>query len=117
MKIFLSALEHNTSYNDSCWVASLDKLPFKLKWNLTSYFYARGNTGKAAKAKIIRDNSELMLVDSGAHSIQKGSKNSHSIDWEKYTREYAEWIKALTAPMFWATLKWILTLLSATNKF
>lgn len=98
MKIFLSGLESNTSFNDTCWVSNLNKLQFKLKWNLSSYFYARGNTGKATKAKIIRDNSELILVDSGAHSFQKGTTNSHNTDWEKYTYQYAKWIKDFDRP-------------------
>ena len=98
MKIFLSGLESNTSLFDDCWVNRLDKMPFKLKWNLCSYFYARGNTGKAKKAAIIRDNSELMLIDSGAHSFQKGVKHGRNIDWEKYTRQYAEWIQSFDRP-------------------
>jgi hypothetical protein len=98
MKIFLSGLESNTSFNDTCWVNNLDKLPFKLKWNLCSFFYCRGNTGKAKKAQIIRDNSELMLIDSGAHSFQKGVKHGRDIDWEKYTRSYADFIREFDRP-------------------
>lgn len=98
MKIFLSGLESNTSFNESCWVSRLEEMPFKLKWNLVSYFYARGNTGKAEKAKIIRDASELMLVDSGAHSFQKGVKHGRNLNWEKYTREYADFIKTFDRP-------------------
>lgn len=88
----------NTSFNERCWVANLDKLPFKLKWNLTSFFYARGNSGKTKKALIIRDASELMLIDSGAYSFQKGSTKGAKIDWEKYTRQYAEFIKSFDRP-------------------
>lgn len=33
--------------------------------------------------------SELVLIDSGAHSFQKGKK----VDWVQYTKKYAEWIK------------------------
>lgn len=98
MKIFLSGLESNTTFFDDCWLNRLDEMPFKLKWNLCSYFYARGNTGKAKKAQIIRDNSELMLIDSGAHSFQKGVKHGRNIDWEKYTREYADFIKKFDRP-------------------
>jgi len=36
----------------------------------------------------------LLLVDSGAHSFQKGLK----VDWEKYTDEYAEFIKMFDRP-------------------
>lgn len=98
MKIFLSSLEGNTSYNADCWLCNLDKLPFKLKWNLVSYFYVRGNSGKAKKGLLIRDNSELILVDSGAHSFQKGAKRGRGIDWEKYTRQYAQWIQDFDRP-------------------
>lgn len=98
MKIFLSGLESNTSFFDDCWLNQLDKMPFKLKWNLCSYFYARGNSGKAKKTIIIRDNSELMLVDSGAHSFQKGINCGRGIDWKKYTEEYAAFIKNFDRP-------------------
>ena len=35
-----------------------------------------------------------MLVDSGAHSFQKGKK----VDWDKYTEDYAEFIKKFDKP-------------------
>lgn len=40
-------------------------------------------------AEFIRDNSEEILIDSGAHSFQKGKK----VNWDDYTKEYAEFIK------------------------
>lgn len=94
MKIFLSALESNTTFFDDCWLNQLDKLPFKLKWNLCSYFYIRGNSGKAKKGLMIRDLSELVMIDSGAHSFQKGVR----VDWKKYTEEYANFIKTFDRP-------------------
>ena len=98
MKIFLSSLEQNTSWNNGDnWVNNLDKLPFKLLWNLTSYFYARKGV-KCRKAQIVRDNSELILVDSGAHSFQKGAQRASGIDWEEYTRQYAAWIREFDRP-------------------
>lgn len=86
MKIFLSAIEGQK------------RLPRlfaekgqKMKWNLMSYFAIR----KAREnAEFIRDNSEEILIDSGAHSFQKGKK----VDWEKYTIEFAEFIKEFDRP-------------------
>lgn len=54
-----------------------------------SYYYIRqkGNLDFAIK---IRDHSEEVLIDSGAHSLQKGKQ----VDWIKYTEEYAQFIKA-----------------------
>jgi len=37
----------------------------------------------------IRDNSELVIIDSGAHSFQKGTK----VNWDEYTDKYCEFIK------------------------
>jgi hypothetical protein len=93
MKIFLSSLE-----NAQCaGVVGKDgkKLPLAyylkeqgvpLKWNLMSYYYIRG---KKDLSCFIRDNSEEILIDSGAHSFQKGK----TVDWVKYTQEYAQFIQ------------------------
>lgn len=64
----------------------------KLKWNLMSYFYIRQNQFEFAE--LMRDCSEEILIDSGAHSFQKGKK----VDWDSYTEEYAEWIKRFDRP-------------------
>lgn len=64
----------------------------KLKYNLLSYYYIR--QGAYDFARLMRDNSEEVLIDSGAHSFQKGKK----VDWVKYTREYAEWIREFDRP-------------------
>jgi len=58
-----------------------------MKYNLMSYYYIK----KVSKnfIKEIIDHSELILIDSGAHSFQKGKK----VEWEEYTQEYAKWIK------------------------
>ena len=87
MKIFLSALE------GASWLKNLDELPFKLKWNLMSYYYLR-KSDKEWSAQIIRDNSELIMIDSGAHSFQKGAR----VDWISYTREYADFIAKFDRP-------------------
>lgn len=92
MKIFLSALE-NSGYSQSCWLAHLDEMPFKMKWNLMSFFYLRGNINRK-RGLVIRDNSELVLIDSGAHSFQKGKK----VNWDSYTEQYAAFIRNFDRP-------------------
>lgn len=79
MKIFLSAVEG--SYSDKI----LQVMP-KDAWNLISFYYAKKNLKKVAE---IKNRSELMLVDSGAHSFQKGAK----VEWDSYTDEYCQFIK------------------------
>lgn len=76
MKVFLSALENNKRFE-----------LFPMKYNLMSYFYIQ--KGKQDFVNEIIEKSELILIDSGAHSFQKGKK----VEWEKYTKQYAEWIK------------------------
>ena len=83
MKIFLSALEQK---GKSTFNYINDNVP-SFKWNLMSYFYVR-KTNKDIVNKII-EKSELILIDSGAHSFQKGIV----VDWVEYTKEYAKWIK------------------------
>lgn len=83
MKIFLSALE---SGNDCPYI--LERIP-KLKWNLMSFFYLNEDRFKA-----IEKQSEQILIDSGAHSFQKGKK----VDWIEYTKKYARWIQENDTP-------------------
>lgn len=100
MKIFLSALDNapTCSYRDETG----KRRPFayhcyeilgRFKWNLMSYYYLRGKD-KWNIATFIRDRSEEVLIDSGAHSFQKGKK----VDWVQYTKEYAEFIKKFDRP-------------------
>lgn len=93
MKVFLSALENaQTAGKPSRSVAEyMIERGVKLKWNLMSYYYIKG---KVNLAKYIRDNSEEVLIDSGAHSFQKGKK----VDWDTYTKQYAEFIKEFDRP-------------------
>ena len=82
MKLFLSAIETN------------EKVPFNfknMKYNLMSYFYIKN---KIEIAEYVRDNSELIMIDSGAHSFQKGKK----VDWVEYTKQYANFIKEFDRP-------------------
>lgn len=91
MKIFLSAIEGGSSCRDDGQYMFIDYIlkerpNIKMKWNLVSYYYIR----KAPKTfKKIIDNSEQILIDSGAHTFQFGTH----VDWEQYTKEYAEFIK------------------------
>lgn len=57
-----------------------------MKYNLMSYYYLRKNLNDAY---FIKENSQLVIIDSGAHSFQKGTK----VDWVEYTKQYAEFIK------------------------
>ena len=64
MKIFLSALEsHGVNICNNLG---------QLKWNLMSFYYLKQSVFEKVLA-----HSELMLIDSGAHSFQKGKK----VDW------------------------------------
>lgn len=76
MKIFLSALENGRNFE-----------LFPMMYNLMSYYYITKQDKKFVN-DIIK-NSQLILIDSGAHSFQKGKK----VNWEEYTHQYAEWIK------------------------
>lgn len=89
MRIFLSAVEGAAPRKA---LESIIDNGTKLKYNLMSYYYVRQkNQDFACK---IRDNSEIVIIDSGAHSFQKGKK----VNWEEYTREYAEFIKQFDRP-------------------
>ena len=79
MKIFMSALEASGEF----W--EINKLVSQFKYILCSFYYLTPEIFKT-----IQDKSELMIIDSGAHSFQKGKK----VNWVEYTKKYAEWIKA-----------------------
>lgn len=80
MKIFLSALENGSN---ETFEYILKNVP-KMKYNLMSFYYLRDH-----KFEKILKQSELILIDSGAHSFQKGKK----VDWVEYTKQYADWIE------------------------
>lgn len=82
MKVFLSGLEAETKHI----FEHLEKTKDKLEFGLVSYFYIRKNP---EMFELIKRNTKELLVDSGAHTFQKGT----SVDWVKYTEEYAEWIR------------------------
>lgn len=56
-----------------------------------SYYYIRKQKDLA---ELVRNNSKEILIDSGAHSFQKGTK----VDWIEYTKQYAEFIKDFDKP-------------------
>ncbi|EAC4353751.1 hypothetical protein EMI88_00200 [Listeria monocytogenes] len=82
MKIFLSGLEAETEHIFDEMIREGKRLPF----GLVSYFYIRKNPSIFNK---IKQCTNEILVDSGAHSFQKGKV----VEWDIYTKEYAEWIK------------------------
>lgn len=99
MKIFLSALENGAQCKQKDADGKAKKLTYyfkekglKYKWNLMSYYYISKNQYDVAEQ--IRDNSELILIDSGAHSFQFGVK----VNWVEYTKQYAEFIKKFDKP-------------------
>lgn len=88
MKIFLSAVEGSAPRE--ALLSIIDKVKFK--YNLMSYYYIKQKNEEFAIK--MRDNSELILIDSGAHSFQKGKH----VDWVEYTKEYANFIKQFDRP-------------------
>lgn len=93
MKIFLSALENARAAgkNAKSIAELLVERGVKMKYNLMSYFYIRRQT---ELAEFIRDNSEEIMIDSGAHTFRHGEK----VDFEEYTRQYAEFIRKFDRP-------------------
>lgn len=89
MKIFLSSLENGSlkaggKSTEVAYLLAERAVPFK--WNLISYYYARG---KMAVSEFIRDRSEELEVDSGAHSIQHGLR----VNPYEYTEQYCDFIR------------------------
>ena len=82
MKVFLSGIESSEKN-------IIDKYIMEGKtvdYILTSYYYLRKKPLLFDKLKKLANS---ILIDSGAHSFQKGKK----VNWLDYTNEYAEWIK------------------------
>ena len=82
MKVFLSALE-----NSSNGIKVVEEIK-EMKWNLCSYYYLTKNHEHFMK---VLNQSEEILIDSGAHSFQYGTK----VKWVEYTKEYAQWIQQI----------------------
>jgi len=79
MKMFLSGLEAS---QEGIYI---DEKKKSYDYLLFSYFYLRKSKEFAKK---LTDKAKEVLIDSGAHSFQKGKK----VEWESYTKEYAQWI-------------------------
>lgn len=88
MKVFLSAVENGTG---KYVIKEMENKKIVADYVLISYYYLRKSSVSLDELKRI---SKEILVDSGAHSFQKGAK----VEWEKYTREYAKWIKENDCP-------------------
>lgn len=87
MKIFLSALENAVCCNSKKSVCEfLVENGIKMKWNLMSFYYIKS---KIDLAIYIKKHSQEIMIDSGAHSFQKGKK----VDWEEYTKRYSDFIQ------------------------
>lgn len=65
-----------------------------LKFNLVSFFALDKDARRMKNAYFIRDNSEEAMVDSGAHSFQKGKV----VNCDEYTERYAAFIRSFDAP-------------------
>lgn len=65
-----------------------------MKYNLMSYYQLDKDLKKREVARLIRDNTDEIMIDSGAHSFQKGKK----VSWDEYTDRYAEFIKEFDRP-------------------
>lgn len=85
MKVFLSALEASPEF-----YKINENIEF-YNYNLMSYYYIKN---KIDISESIRNKSKEILIDSGAHSFQKGKK----VDWVKYTKQYADFIKIFDRP-------------------
>lgn len=85
MKLFLSAVENRDQRNAISQILASSTKSTPLLWNLMSYYYLRNDMRWAER---VRDCSRAVMVDSGAHSFQKGTK----VSWDEYTHEYASFI-------------------------
>lgn len=83
MKIFLSGIEATSKIIFEDYYL---KNNIKVDYLLTSYFYIIKNKGFW---KTLNKVANEIMVDSGAHSFQKGKK----VNWEDYTKQYAKFIE------------------------
>jgi hypothetical protein len=58
------------------------------KYNLLSYYYIQ-KTKELSHIDYVKEHSELILIDSGAHTFQFGTK----VDFDAFCRNYADFIK------------------------
>ena len=90
--MFLSAIENNTDENGRATAYNLVDVGVQMKWNLMSFYYIQEK--RYDLAEFIRDNTSEIMIDSGAHSFQKGVK----VDWDAYTDLYIDFIKKFDRP-------------------
>lgn len=77
MKIFLAALSsHLYVFNE------VEKIPYILE----SYYYIKD------KYKLLKNKSDIFLLDSGAFTFMNAKKNNQ-INWDEYVEQYAGFIK------------------------
>ena len=77
MKVYLSGMETGTFEKTDPYFDSY-------LFSLVSFYYIKDDVFEVIKRK-----SESILVDSGAHTLQKGKRAK----WDEYTDRYCEWIK------------------------
>lgn len=88
MKLLLSAVDTATDKIEGVRKVAEQK---PLLWNLMSYYYLRSDE---QWAETVRECSRLVMIDSGAHSFQKGKK----VEWDSFTHAYAEFIRRFDRP-------------------
>ena len=96
MRVFLSAVENTDASKTEGGYPIVQRIVgdgLQMKWNLMSYYYIQSGN-REWLAEFIRDNSELVLVDSGAHTFQFGRK----VDWDEYTKQFAHFIESFDSP-------------------
>ena len=90
MRVFLSALESKPSNAlDKCLKENI-----KIPYVLVSYYYIQKDKHNLENFLKCLKVSKFVLVDSGAHTFQQGK----TVDWENYTKQYAEFIKKYDCP-------------------
>lgn len=91
MKVFLSALDNKAADRvlDKCL-----KNHITIPFGLVSFYYISKDKDGIDYFKKALKVCDYVLVDSGAHTFQQGTK----VDWESYTEKYAEFIKKYDCP-------------------
>lgn len=94
MKVFLSAIENaqrSKAEGGGSIAEELVRQGVHMKYNLMSFYYIQRYP---KLAEFVRDHTDEIMIDSGAHSFQKGKQ----VDWVRYTEEYAEFIQRFDRP-------------------
>lgn len=91
MMIFLSALENSSSTK---LLKKLVKEGKRIPFGLVSFYYIQKERTGLSNFKMALQVCDKLLVDSGAHSFQKGVR----VEWDEYTRQYSEFIEKYDNP-------------------